>query len=965
MDLFTELIVLLVLNIKIYHCQEYKINVPLILELRNDSYEQRLYVKWNVSNLSNTSSSEIIFHFQVSRHKEMKIIFNEYFNTTLNEQLQPFTWSWKSDLPLECASHSVRIRSSVDGKYITEDKEWSIWSPWKTFYGADTADLSKTLIFPYNKIVHEGSSISFCCIPEKKKNVVSLSYYNGAQIISQSTFTNNETFIINVKNVSLTKPFGANVICNLSPSARSGTVLFVTKPPDKPKHLSCETQDIVILKCSWDPGKESNLYGIRAIKYTLHEQLSGKNSSSCSRDSCAWPIERGQMIYNFTLTAVNALGKRSINSIINITERVRPLTPTNLEEIYLNSSHISLNWMLNANYTGFKLICQTELQKNGTVELRNITMNGEAKSPYSVNLERLQPNTNYKFRVRYITDTPVSKWGNWSETYTFKTQECAPAAAPDIWRDVKENGTGRSVILYWRHLPESYARGNVISYNVFWQPLDDTSETKSKTISPLHNRTQINIDSRAYVIRMTVQNGAGISPPSELRIPDATENDSRNIKEEKANGTKNGVLISWSCLPNVFHGFVIDWCNYPRSEHCDFQWKKISSNFHNDVIVSDAFKAGVRYDFRIHGLNVDGGYLLAYSTGFKQELAPSVAPQVKISNMESQAISITWESYPTGKSQEGFIVGYNVYLKSTGGGCEIKEAKDLVLSDGSHVCKFVINDPEKKNFMIRGLYANTKYEIRVTALTGGGESPYEIKNMQTPSNSQGVFLAIILPVIIFSIIVLILSIMTYWKRRWIQEYCYPVIPDPRKGQLLSLDGLKANSDKKVMIPTACITQSVQIVNVQEAIKVENSEVNKNSTDLLPGLILNHVDVNYKNCCHLEESTDSNAYTDDTEHESSGVGDVYKTFSQPPLQTYIEFFNNNYCISPDDGLDILPNGYKPQLEPSQPTYAHTNQLQSLSSMTNLSLMITSSEDLHSFTSDQSPTSTTSSTLLLKD
>lgn len=59
----------------------------------------------------------------------------ETFNTTLNGKDTVHRWSWASDLPLECATHSVGLRRYIDDALFSGRKEWSDWSPLKNVSG--------------------------------------------------------------------------------------------------------------------------------------------------------------------------------------------------------------------------------------------------------------------------------------------------------------------------------------------------------------------------------------------------------------------------------------------------------------------------------------------------------------------------------------------------------------------------------------------------------------------------------------------------------------------------------------------------------------------------------------------------------------------------------------------------------------------------------------------------------------
>ncbi|MEE6458075.1 hypothetical protein FKM82_000168 [Ascaphus truei] len=882
MDLFMGLqsdiiFLLLVLNLKIHHCKEPKGSfVPLNLKIYNDLSRQRLFLEWNVSDPAYESGLEIIFHIQVSRAEKNIIIWNENYSTIPSKTNKTMRWSWDSDMPLECVSHSVRIRSAVAGNNFTRNKKWSMWSPWKT---------------------------------------------------------NSEA-------------------------------------PDEPKNISCQTQDIKTLTCVWSPGEKSSLSGVRSPKYTLYEWFSQK-SSSCSRDSCIWSIERNQQIYNFTLTAENHLGKRAVNIVVDVTQRVHPLAPTDLVANHLSATHVLLNWSLKANYTVLLLLCQIELHRSYRfLELRNTTIKGETSSSlYSVSLDQLQPYTNYTLRIQCMEASYLQRWSKWSEKLMIRTQEAVPTAALDIWREVNKVNDGRNVTLYWRHLPAFHANGNIVFYDVTWQRLDDISETQSNTYPALQNSTQIIIGRQAYLISITARNAAGSSPPSEIRIPAIAENQIENIKEERIYGKDGGIYISWQPVPSAFHGYIVDWCNFPRSQHCDFQWKKFNSSINGDVIKSSAFTPGVRYDFRIYGSKKDGEYLLEERTGYIKELASSVKTPVKIIKIEPDALTMTWDPHRKDESQRGFISGYYVYLKTSEGICDLKESAEHIPLGQSTVCRFSIPNPEEKSFTINQLRPNTKYEVAVVSVTGGGESAVEFSKADTSSDTRAVILVIVLSVIIFSIMALMLLIMGYWKRKWLKDLCYPDIPDPHKSRVLSLGVLKGNADSHVMTPSRCIVQNLETVNMQELEKLQVCEKLENVKDHQSDLSNGGLDRDIKTiCCHLRDDVHSGTSPSHMEHArdvNPAYENLHEALYQPQPHTYLEFFNTNYCNTPE---------YKPQIEVPHKRFQFNDlhnssiPLASMGYKTEADLIwsIVTSEDLPSFDDGaMSPTSLSSAAFLLKD
>ncbi|XP_041436521.1 oncostatin-M-specific receptor subunit beta isoform X2 [Xenopus laevis] len=896
---------LIVLMLGILHCQGVKVSfAPLNLEMFNDSYQQRLSVRWSVSENAYLSGSDIIFHAQVGRDTQMNIIRNETYISKYSDAENQFTWFWDSDVPLECYTHFVRIRGAPAGDELPE---WSPWSQWKAHYGKENLR-AKPYIFPHEKIVQEGTSVNFCCIPGKNQKVAKFFWKTWYDAPANS----NGTFDFTVHNVSSTKAGGANVICTTTNGIHitmRGTVLFVTKPPDEPTNMSCETQDLKTLICSWNPGKKSNLDEDLAPNYKLHEWFS-KKTKLCSRSECTWPIQKNQNIYNFTLVAKNQLGMKSVSILVDATQRVHPLAPTGLELQYINATNAKFRWTLKADYTGLLLLCQTELQMNNHhVEWRNITVMGKAPTSfYTIALDRLQPYTNYTMTLRCMAATHLSTWSDWSEQLELRTHEDVPTAQLDIWREVKSSENGRTVTLYWRPFSEIYATGYIVFYNVTWRRLYDQTKYQSRVVHPPQNTTQLSIDRQAYVIHITAQNGAGISPPSEIRIPNDDEiRDNGQIKEGRVNGKDGGIYVSWKPHPANYHGYVVEWCNFPKSQHCDLQWKKFNSSVASDVIKSGAFNPGVRYTFRIFGSNEEGEHFLEKKSGYIQELACSMRMRITIDGIQADMLHLTWDPYQRYTCQEGFITHYRIYLKSPEGNCQMKGSTELPLTDGKSVCMISINDTEKKSFSINPLKPNTKYEIAMAASTGGGESPLEFTKVTTQPDTA-VIIAIALPVIIVSIMLLQLLLLGYWKRQWVKNMCYPDIPDPNKSNVLSFPTLKEH-EEKVMVPRNCVVQKIEIVNQQKVEEVEEVQLSQAQSKEIEKL-----------SCRSEENDCANVSSSLDDMNSAGL--LYQTFDDPINRTqpsiYLEFFNRNYCGTPEDAFEILTSqGYQPQRE-IQPT-----------------------------------------------
>ncbi|KAM3938038.1 oncostatin-M-specific receptor subunit beta-like isoform 2-T2 [Leptodactylus fuscus] len=883
----------LILKLGLWHCHEAEMSPPSVtLEIHSDPEHQRILVEWKVSK---EPKMDIMFHVQVAMSEKMNIITDKYLRPDLSTSRMSFNWTWHSLLPLECDSHSVRVRSALVGNVPTAEINWSEWSPWKTHKG-ETIGQSVAVIYPRDRVVLEGSDVTFCCIPAQGLTVQKMSYGGNADY--QSLNMGTDRFVISVKNVKRTKSDGSNVMCELGGERRNGTVLIVSRLPDEPKDFTCDTQDMQTLRCRWNPGGRYNFYGNLSVNYVLQDWFT-LNSTSCARDHCVWQIQGSQQAYNFTLTAKNRMGERSINAIVYLNQRVLLLAPSSITVTEVSASHITVIWSLKADYTSLQIHCQVDLQGN----LVNMTSQGKLPTElYSVRISRLQPYTQYNVRVRCMAESSLAGWSSWSHPpREVRTHEDAPAGALDIWRHIEED-EDRRVTLYWRPTSHFRANGRITHYNIQFWPLEGAAVASDINVSGV-NSSQISIGRQTYAIRVTAHNKAGVSPPADLRIPAHTASDPDQAIAQRTTGKDGGVIVQWKQNPAA-HGYVVEWCAEPRSPHCDLQWKKYNATVYSDVIQSRVFRPGVRYQFRLYGSMKDGERLLVKVEGYTEELASSVKPVVKIKKMEARSIFLDWSPYPTDGSQEGFVTGYNVYVKDTEKDCDLRKSHGYVQQGDSLVCRFYIGDPDNMQIVISDLQPNGKYEVAVVAITGGGrrESPAEYTKAHTPSDTAAALRSILVPIITISALALALLFLGCWKRAWLKRMCLPDIPDPNKSYIFSDNGRKGTYNGNILMTTQYEPQKVDVVSIQE----NNQPKEHEETNKYPE-------------CQVRET-----YTEVQTTEESNCDKVFSKSYIPcdndpsykaQLPAYLEFFNQSYTGTMDDGSDGAP-GYRPQANTAQ-------------------------------------------------
>ncbi|KFO22076.1 oncostatin-M-specific receptor subunit beta [Fukomys damarensis] len=778
---------------------------PESLTVSINSTLQHLHLQWTVHELP-YQELQMVFQIEISRFETSKVIWMGNYSTTVKRN-QVLHWSWKSELPLECATHFVRIKSTVEDARFPELRFSSNWSSWEEVH-AHTPGHDIKLIFPRDKLVEEGSNVTFCYNAGINQN---LSCYLDSELIhGEQLYSNIFTFKLN--NVPFIREAGTNVYCAVNYALKDGTVLFVSKVLEEPKDFSCETQDFKTLNCTWDPGVDTGLVfdGQPPQHYTLFESFSGEKKFCEHNNQCSWEISPDlQETYNFTLTAENYLRKRSVSTIFNLTHRVHPKAPSSVHFKNIGATNATMTWKIPALGNYSTLLCQIELRdKENALQEHNVSIKVNGEFLFS----ELRPDTQYVVRIRCANAKHVWKWSQWV-TQPLVTAEAVPSKALDVWRRVKSEKGLLHVTIFWKPLSKFHANGKILFYNIVTKQLDKKSELKFQSIPAPANGTELTLNQGSYQIQVTANNSVGTSLASEIVI--SRDSGNEEVEEEKINGTKDGFHMSWKPQSRGRTGYVVDWCEHQRNLHCDLQWKNLGPNNTSTVISSDAFKPGIRYNFRIYELSTEKiAYLIENRTGYIQELAPLDSPEVKALNLTSHSFTLSWKDYDT-EAQRGFIQGYRVCLKSKATQCHLDAVEEL-LPDNSTCCKHDISNPKQKTFLVENLQPESFYEFFVSSYTSAGESPVgTFTKVMTQDEHSHMLMRIILPMVLC---VLLIAVMCYWKSQWVKEKCYPDIPDPYKSSIFSLIKSKENPHLTIMNVKDCTPDAIEVVNKSEGTK---------------------------------------------------------------------------------------------------------------------------------------------------
>ncbi|XP_007487492.2 oncostatin-M-specific receptor subunit beta isoform X1 [Monodelphis domestica] len=784
---------------------EYLQYPPESVNVSIHSNEQCLHIEWAVPLPAYMLNLKMTFQIDIRRSANSDPVEDKNYTTTLkpNETLQ---WCWHSMLPLQCISHSVRIRSMIDDERFPESRNWSSWSKWEESQGQDSS--GQLLIFPSSIIyAEEDSNVTFCCISRTDNDNMTI-YFEGK--IMQGIKLSPRVTMFEVNNIPFIRTTGSNAVCELNPSGDFvGTVLYIGGVLEEPKNFSCETRDLQTLNCTWDPGRDTLLPERLPNNYTLFEWYSKKKIVCNHRNWCIWQLApEVQEKYNFTLMAENKLRKRRTSISFNVTQQVQPKHARKISVENISATEATLTWQMIPVQKKISFLCQIEVYHDGKVIQYN-TSNSE------FTLRELQPYMGYSTQVRCCTANHFWKWSEWSSK-NFTTKEAAPSGSLDIWRNVQPVLEGYNVKLFWRPLPTFQANGKILNYSIVMEALGKVPKVDiSFSESP---STEKIIDQQPYKISIKAINSAGSSTPSVIVVSGDTEN--RSIKEDRVNGTVDGIDLSWKPDPRGVEGYVVDWRNPPHDSIGGFQWKKFSPNTTNAVIKSAAFQPGVRYNFRIYGLSANHeAYLLEKKTGYTRELALDCKPVVAVNNLASTSLTLMWTDNCANEPQYGFFKGYHIYMKPEAGSCDLDAEKE-VFSDNLEVCKYTVTNTEQKTFNVMKLQPNSTYTFEVKAFTGGGDSLGHILRVSTVAvENTNLLMTILFPLAFIS---LLLIIGLNMKIHWVKEKCFPDIPDPYKSSVLSLLKFKGSIHQAILNTNDCIPDAIEVINRPEISKTQGS-----------------------------------------------------------------------------------------------------------------------------------------------
>ncbi|XP_069602030.1 leukemia inhibitory factor receptor [Ranitomeya imitator] len=805
---------------------------PEIRSLVADYQSDLLSVDWAVNATSMLDGVKLTCEMNVLRGDNL-LALNETVVEHWFPHLETFHWKWKSDFPLNCTSHSVRVRCFVHEEHYNGEKRQSGWSATKTVNGSSDEGEDEGRVFPEDITVLVGSNVNYCCKLKSGDQIKSINFKSHKDEYPLVDLGDGVAGI-RLTSLPMSHPSGDNIFCNTHETPYvTGTVVFVGYPPDEPQDFSCEARHLNVINCTWKAGRDSGLYGVdRGTKYTLYESFSGVNTS-CSgfredqdEFNCSYDIKKEQELHQFLLLATNPLGTSNASFTIHVTERIHPLPIEKLIIRDTSASEVYLSWILPGTYTSVNLLCEVEVKPmHGEPETRNFTLEGLIKdSHYHCDINNLHPFHVYDFGVRCASYDHFWKWSDWRSAKRHRTLTATPFRKLDIWREILWSAEGRKIEVFWKRFTVREANGEVIAYGVTWRPLDGADTIQEIQVTADRNRTSITLtDGRDYEITVRAINSAGSSPPSRI----TTVLLSSEVVVEQIDGGGNGINITWSRDPNASCGYLVKWVPSSLPLDSSLMWERFSSSSSSGFISSKLFQPGQKYNVSLYRCENDDHQLLREMNVYSEELAPLVAPNLTIQETTSSSVLVKWEDISE-ENLRGFLQGYLFYVVKQQNNASFSRFQDLVRHTETKIRN--ITDPAVRVLKIQDLQSGTSYTLGLQAYTNGGMGPIKYFSVLTSDNAVKIILAILIPIVIVVVLVIVTSAVCYKKREWIKETFYPEIPNPENSKALQFPKNVTEGSKtiKTLEMNRCTPSSVEVV--EPFPKILDTELNSPLSD---------------------------------------------------------------------------------------------------------------------------------------
>ncbi|CAI4226477.1 unnamed protein product [Auanema sp. JU1783] len=290
--------------------------------------------------------------------------------------------------------------------------------------------------------------------------------------------------------------------------------------------FSFVSEDQVRLK--WMPPENPNG---KINGYVVSHWITSKGSASSHRVTiatldmfAATELEKNTQ-YSFSLAAINSVGTGPEAHVDVFTSSVRlpvrvPPRPVRDDMAKQTSTQVSISWDSSSSAKGDEFeespirSVQIEYQK-ANEDAWNLFTRSVPGDKTTITVNRLSPNTAYRFRIKFTGDFQSSSWS--PESDWFRTLPAAPTAVP--LKIIVVPYDSSSISLQWATPEKNQWNADAIGYHISYKEYPSNESWRSDDLPAQTNRQDTEqyilpkLESfRHYIVRMSVYNSEGDGP---------------------------------------------------------------------------------------------------------------------------------------------------------------------------------------------------------------------------------------------------------------------------------------------------------------------------------------------------------------------------------------------------------------------------------------------------------------------
>uniref|UniRef100_A0A8C1RQN9 Interleukin 12 receptor, beta 2a, like n=1 Tax=Cyprinus carpio TaxID=7962 RepID=A0A8C1RQN9_CYPCA len=439
------------------------------------------------------------------------------------------------------------------------------------------------------------------------------------------------------------------------------------------------------------------------------------------------------------VTAENVLGSvQSEKSDFNTGHIKRPDPPYNIS---LTSAPLEFIWDMDCDGMGpLDKSCQVQYHENNHMDWIEVD---DCQAMFV--LEDPQPFTLYSFRVRCHCGHEEKVMSSWSSVNSVRTPPAAPVGQLDVWSDCAPNSDKSSCNVYWKEMPLSQARGEIISYIVMLQLENGTQVTRQRrdTVSQ-HPAEQsclqlsFPLEPGVRGVFVSANTSMGTSDPTFM--PFAVRGQMKPEVNLSVVGANQMLLVSWSLHPQFSEsvlGYVVQ--HVSVVPHLCLNWVRVNRTQRSGTLKGD-LRNYTAYNVSLFAVFNNHSTFLSSEIAYTLEGVPPKVQQVHVNNISHSSATLIWSPIPVNESK-GVILHYLVGITETG---------SKISSD-------------RTSALLSELQPAKQYQAWVSAVSAAGEGNRRFTTFSTNEKDRDVK-TILLPVFIPLMMVLVL--------------CCVKIPDP-------------------------------------------------------------------------------------------------------------------------------------------------------------------------------------------